>query len=453
MSDGADRIDEDAQSTQPRGLRNGFGAYETVRKDDYSRLLKAGLVIFDTNALLNLYRYTPQARTDFLAAMKEIQSQIWIPHQVVVELWRNRESAITDFDEATKQATAAFWKAYETQVQALNTWGNRVSISAAHRETLEAALKGAVERVAKEMQDLRDVDQGVAVDTESDPVLVELEPLLLGRIGSPLSPDAHKAAILEGNRRIVDQVPPGYEDAKKPEDRRIGDYLLWEQILVQVERDGVDVLLVTGDAKPDWWRLDDKKRPKGPRVELYEEMRQRSGRKLRMLAPRAFLDHMKDIFDLPVQPESLIDVQQVNQPEVVTIFSSDTPGERTEKFRRRLVELYRHYLKAKGFFVTASRGSDYYPSDLHVTRSVGDPVFIVYAVRVVSNDWDDVDGLRHMLRDTAPASENSVQVILFPSQPTSGELDIVERMNVVAVWNILGKWVGNTPAIIAGLVD
>ena len=45
-------------------LFDGFEGYRTPTSDDYRHLLTEGLVVPDTNVLLNLYRYNAQARGD-----------------------------------------------------------------------------------------------------------------------------------------------------------------------------------------------------------------------------------------------------------------------------------------------------------------------------------------------------------------------------------------------------
>ncbi|NEB93188.1 DUF4935 domain-containing protein [Streptomyces bauhiniae] len=52
----------------------------------------SGLVVLDTNVLLNLYRSNESTRRDTLAALARLRERLWIPHQVLAEFWRNRES-------------------------------------------------------------------------------------------------------------------------------------------------------------------------------------------------------------------------------------------------------------------------------------------------------------------------------------------------------------------------
>src|SRR5262245_49579991 len=81
------------------GLYDQFDGYRTPTEHDYRRLLTAGMVVPDANVLLNLYRYNDQTRADVLAVLERLGDCLWVPHQVMVEFWRNRESKLADARE------------------------------------------------------------------------------------------------------------------------------------------------------------------------------------------------------------------------------------------------------------------------------------------------------------------------------------------------------------------
>jgi hypothetical protein len=78
------------------GLFDGFEAYQTPTEADYRRLLTDGIVVPDANVLLNLYRYNEQTRNDLFLVLRALGDRLWVPHQVVVEFWRNREAVLQD---------------------------------------------------------------------------------------------------------------------------------------------------------------------------------------------------------------------------------------------------------------------------------------------------------------------------------------------------------------------
>lgn len=161
-----------------------------------------------------------------------------------------------------------------------------------------------------EFADTRAVE--AARDTHKDPVLRSLESMLRNRVGLPLGDEAHAAAVVEGLRRVAEREPPGYMDKKKDDEGAAGDYLVWEQVLIEAKRRRCDVLFVTGDVKEDWWREEHGER-RGPRIELVNEMRQRSGRQLFMLRPTQLLDYARTALEVTVREESVQDVDRVDK--------------------------------------------------------------------------------------------------------------------------------------------
>jgi hypothetical protein len=145
--------------------------------------------------------------------------------------------------------------------------------------------------------------------TQSDPVLTELDGLLQGRIGAPFSEATLTSAYQEAKKRADAHIPPGHEDFKdKPTEQASGDYLLWAQILDEAERRGSDVLLVTGDVKPDWWVHGSNQMPARPRTELVAELRNRAATQLYMLTPSQLLTQANAVFNLRVDERSVSDL-------------------------------------------------------------------------------------------------------------------------------------------------
>ncbi len=58
--------------------------------EEKQELWEKAVFIFDTNVLLNLYRYSAKTRTSLLAAFENLKDRIWIPYQVAFEFMRKR---------------------------------------------------------------------------------------------------------------------------------------------------------------------------------------------------------------------------------------------------------------------------------------------------------------------------------------------------------------------------
>jgi hypothetical protein len=135
--------------------------------------------------------------------------------------------------------------------------------------------------------------------------------------GASPKPDAAEweAAVKEGNGRAERHEPPGYLDAGKADsdlpEGAAGDYLVWAQATGEGTRRDLDVLLVTGDEKEDWWW---KHRSEflGPRIELVAEYRARGGHQLYMMRPIDLL-RRSSALQVSVRQESVEDVERVSR--------------------------------------------------------------------------------------------------------------------------------------------
>jgi HJR/Mrr/RecB family endonuclease len=314
MNDEADGIDANhAEDHAARGLYTGFEGYATPTESDYSETLRGGLVSLDTNVLLNLYRYDAATRSDFLSVLEHLGNQLWITNQAVTEFWRNREGVLRNPRDTQK--TLQEIKQHEDDlIRILRTWFNRASFDAEAGteliKNLETACGGAVDVLTKLAQDER---HDYARDTSNDPILRGLSRILQGKVGPALDERDHASAIAEGLKRVENKVPPGYMDKKKGDERAAGDYLLWHQLLKEASQQEVPtVLLVTSDAKEDWWRIEAGER-RGPRIELVAELRSAANAHLMLMRPATFLKHARTTLNIQVHPDSEQNVERVDE--------------------------------------------------------------------------------------------------------------------------------------------
>lgn len=300
-----------AKGKQLASLYDGFEGYRTPEDADYRAVLSDGLVVLDANVLLNLYRYNSAARTDFVAVLTRLAQQLWIPHQVLIEFWRNREAAVNDPRNSAEETVEALEDHLEKASNVLRGWGNRVAAPRERLIQLLDALKAAfaaATAAVNESVDPRELDK--RRNTNTDSILLELEPLLQGRVGQPLSPDDLASALEEGKRRSEEGIPPGFKDRGKSGDRLAGDFLVWEQVLRKASDAQRDILFVTGDVKEDWWRLE-RGEARGPRLELISELRSRAGVRLFMVRPETLLRHAREFLEIAVRDESVEDAERV----------------------------------------------------------------------------------------------------------------------------------------------
>ena len=308
----------DLQSANPSqdatGLYEGFEAYRTVTEADYHHVLTKGVVVLDTNVLLNLYRYNAETRQDFFSVLSRLGDHLWVPHQAVAEFWRNRESVLRD-PRDTDSTTQALTSHRDAVLTTIRTWSNRVRLQPQSRDELLTLLSGAFATVTAAVADLADDEaREFARDTSKDPILTGLEPILRGHVGMPFSDSEHVKVLEEAKRRVAAKEPPGYRDANKPGDGATGDYFIWAQTLKEAKRRKQDVLIITGDVKEDWWRREHGE-IRGPLPYLVNELRKVAGARLFMLRPEVLLPYARKILEVDVRDESVQDIERVAEGE------------------------------------------------------------------------------------------------------------------------------------------
>ncbi len=77
-------------------MKEIFPEFYRPEDEEFQTLWSSCVFIFDTNVLLDLYRYSADSRSDFFDVLEhnEIRGRLWLPHQVAYEFQKNRLNVI-----------------------------------------------------------------------------------------------------------------------------------------------------------------------------------------------------------------------------------------------------------------------------------------------------------------------------------------------------------------------
>lgn len=351
------------------GIFSGFEGYRSPSDEDLARVLRGGIVALDTNVLLDLYRYGDTARVEFLAVLATIQDSLFVPAQVLIEFWRNRDGVL---NEVVASGSKKPLNAPRTTIRTVvNEWGKRTQ----ELEQAASFLRDAEKILDEIEQGMREasgrLDGALALrNTAEDPVLIGLDQLLVGRTGAPIE-DSERAALIEaGGLRFDAEVPPGYMDADKHglTEAGTGDYLIWEELISRGASTHLDVLLVTRDEKPDWWRRDRDFRLLGPRVELVTEMLNRASVSYYMLRPPDFLKAATHLLNVAVSDRTIEDASRIASDDETV--GDDVWNARTVELLIQRLELYGAWVQA-GVINEAASHPDGFVTRAHVFDLAG----------------------------------------------------------------------------------
>lgn len=200
------------------GFSDGLECYIPPSDEEIREVITEGLVVVDTNVLLDLYRFTGSARSDLLAALNKLGKRLWVPYQVRLEFHRNRLKVMAGREDAYSEVLSAFeavQKAGEEATLRIREFANRVLLPENQRDELLKKIPEGVASAIEMIGALRKAHALTDSDRE-DPILRELQALLLGRVGKQMPPEDLEKARLEAAARIEEGRPPGGRDSLIP---------------------------------------------------------------------------------------------------------------------------------------------------------------------------------------------------------------------------------------------
>jgi hypothetical protein len=111
-----------------------------------------------------------------------------VPHQVLVEFWRNREGTLSDARSSGAQAADDMAGHAAQAERTLRTWANRVALPEEETDRLRSQLNEVFDDVQDAIVKVGEGEwQNITHDASTDPVIAELEPALDGRSGDRAS--------------------------------------------------------------------------------------------------------------------------------------------------------------------------------------------------------------------------------------------------------------------------
>lgn len=305
-------------------MKNLFYEYYPLSDDKIKEIWDEGIIIFDTNALLNLYRYSEKLRNDFLEVLNHYKDRLWIPYQIGLEYHSNRIGVITNSNNAYKQLSDELHSKMENLVNPLipkykrHPYINIDDIS----ERIKSCINEIVKDLDKKGKDAPDY-------LKNDDILNNLTYLFDGKVGADFDESDLNKLYKEGRERYTNKIPPGYCDEKEKKDKGdrhlYGDLILWKQTIEKASETKTDIILVTDDLKEDWWEITNGKTI-GPRKELLKEFREAVQKDILIYNAERFLKYAQKHMSISIEKETISEIENFRKEDesIQQIMSSTT---------------------------------------------------------------------------------------------------------------------------------
>ncbi|MDR6761397.1 hypothetical protein J2Y38_001606 [Flavobacterium sp. 2755] len=290
-------------------MKNTFPGYCKKTETEIKKIWENGIIIFDTNVLLNLYRYSDSTRNTILDLINKFSKQIYLPHQAGLEYNRNRYEVIAEQDKAYREFLDKI-----NQIQKdLQSNNKPPFLSTKIDENLNSVFKDVSAEVEESIQKYCDY-------LKDDPIYNRISELFENRITEPFSIEKLEAIYKEGEERYKLKIPPGFEDEKTKEgNRKFGDLILWKQVIEKAKELNKDVILITDERKIDWWWKIKDGRNMGPRQELVEEIKNQANVDFHMYSSERFLSYGQSFLKEQIDQKALQEIQAMKKAEMEEI--------------------------------------------------------------------------------------------------------------------------------------
>ena len=290
-------------------MKEIFPGFNKKNTKEIKELWDNGIICFDANVLLNLYRYSNDTRNALLDLVTKFSSQIWLPHQSALEYNRNRYEVISDQEKAYKDFTSKIGQ-IESDLQ-----------STSKPPFLSNKLHASLKKVFKEVNEEVEGSIKKYCDFLQEDIIYEsLSNIFTKKISSEYTEQQLLEVYKEGEIRFQKKIPPGFEDEKtKQGNRKYGDLVLWKQIIDKAKEEKKPIILITDERKIDWWWKIKDGRNMGPRQELVEEMKREANAEFHMYSSERFLSYGLDHLKERVNKKALEEIKEIKRAEIAEI--------------------------------------------------------------------------------------------------------------------------------------
>lgn len=287
-------------------MKQIFPGYNKKSKTEIKNIWDNGIICFDTNVLLNLYRYSNDTRTALLDLIEKFKTKIYLPHQSALEYNKNRYEVISDQE-----------KTYKDFIIKLSQIENDLKSKSKPpflSNKLHSNFKAIFTDVNSEVEDSIKKYNGFL---QEDPIYDSICKIFKNKISDGFSAKELEDIYCEGEKRYENKIPPGFEDEKsKSGNRKFGDLILWKQIIEIGKREKKPILLITDERKIDWWWKIKDGRNMGPRQELIEEINKEAGVDFHMYSSERFLTFGSDYLKEQINQKALEEIKELKRAEI-----------------------------------------------------------------------------------------------------------------------------------------
>ncbi|UAB68829.1 DUF4935 domain-containing protein [Vibrio sp. SCSIO 43132] len=300
-------------------MKDLFPGHFKEDEDQIKELWQSCIFAFDTNVLLNLYRYSDSSRDEFLQILEKLKNRVWLPHRAAEEYLNNRLSVIDSQEQS-----------YDKTINSINSLHKGLINSRQHPFVSKNTMR-KVDRIFSMLKyELEENKKTHTKRIHDDKIKDSISEIFSGRVGSPYNTDKLGELIKEGEERYKNKIPPGYMDSGKSDKsnskanqyKMFGDLIVWKQVIDKSKQEKRAIILITDDKKEDWW-INFKGKTIGPRPELIEEFKANTEHSFHMYQTDRFIEYSSGFLNEKLNQDLVNEIREVRRLDSIEIEESN----------------------------------------------------------------------------------------------------------------------------------
>lgn len=257
-------------------MKNKFIEYHIV--DHLEEIYNDSIIVLDTNAMLNFYRYSEKTRGKYKEILSVVKDRLFITHNICSEFYRNRHNLIKNRSQF-KNDVNAFLIDNQTKLANIienSSSGSKYDTALAilkHEERLQNKLISIIKKSSDKIKkELDEFVEKISLDyiKGKDPILADVVELFTDKISEEIGEKEMEEILKEGESRYKNNIPPGFKDNAKESPEKFGDFIIWKEMQKLSIDKNKNILFVSDDRKEDW-ALKISGMDLGPRKDLIKE--------------------------------------------------------------------------------------------------------------------------------------------------------------------------------------
>ena len=272
---------------------------------DFDELWKQAIFVFDTNVLLDIFRFSPETSGELIEVLEGLKdtNKIWIPYQFAYEYHKNLMSVRKDIKDERREIKKLLRNVKKELEKELNRLSTRAGFKVS--ETHIKEVKSIFDKI---LRDLSNFENKYKSNGDGDHLAEKIDQLFAGNIGECDSDPRIKNISSIGKQRFDRKIPPGFKDANKDKSDPFGDLVGWFQMIAHAKKESKPLILVSNDHKGNDWFLKQNNQLQ-PRPELRKEMRNEANVDFYLYITEAFMKCAKDYLNSQVSEETIEEIE------------------------------------------------------------------------------------------------------------------------------------------------